>query len=80
MVLVIAVSVVAGVILTSQSSTKSPGPAKTQQDQSSGSGLLEPAKAIELEQTNNAINQDLSSLDDNKDFPTNSLDDKTLGL
>lgn len=41
---------------------------------------LQPAQSIDLEQANNAISQDLSSLDDEKDFPTDSLDDKTLGL
>lgn len=41
---------------------------------------LQPAQSVELEQTNNALSQDLSSLDDEKDLPNNSLDDLTLGL
>lgn len=49
-------------------------PANTQ------SQSLQPAESIDLEQTNNAISQDMSSLDDENDFPANSLDDKTLNL
>lgn len=41
---------------------------------------LKPANSIELEQTNNAISQDLSRLDDERDLPNNSLEDSTLGL
>lgn len=49
-------------------------PANTQ------SQSLQPAESIDLEQTNNAISQDMSGLDDESDFPANSLDDKTLNL
>jgi cell division protein FtsB len=38
------------------------------------------ATAIDVEQTNNSINQDLSSLDDGADFPANQLHDDALGL
>lgn len=41
---------------------------------------LQPAQAIDLEEASNAISQDMSSLDDERDFPADSLDDKTLGL
>ena len=49
-------------------------------EQQAGSQTLQPAKSIELEEANNAINQDLSGLDDEKDYPNNSLEDMTLGL
>lgn len=42
--------------------------------------FLLPAESVQMEQTNNALSQDLSGLDDEKDLPTNSLDDQTLGL
>lgn len=42
--------------------------------------ILQPANGIELEQINGSINQDISSNDDQKDYPPDSLDDKTLGL
>lgn len=55
-----------------------------QQNQSSTDSTqaqsLQPAQAIDLEQANNAISQDLSSIDDETDFPATSLDDKALGL
>lgn len=41
---------------------------------------LQPATSIELQQVDNSLSQDLSALDDEKDFPNASLDDKTLGL
>lgn len=44
------------------------------------SQVLEPAQAIDVEQTNNSLSQDLSRLDDEKDLPNNSLEDTTLGL
>lgn len=40
----------------------------------------EPATASGLQQTNTSISQDLSGLDNAKDFPATRLDDKTLGL
>lgn len=39
-----------------------------------------PAQAVEVEQVNNSLSQDLSRLDDEKDLPNNSLTDATLGL
>lgn len=40
----------------------------------------QPAAAIDVEQTNDSINQDISSLNDLSDFPENELDDRSLGL
>lgn len=42
--------------------------------------ILLPAESVQMEQTNNALAQDLSGLNDEKDLPTTSLDDQTLGL
>ena len=44
------------------------------------SQLLEPAKALDIEQINNAISQDMSNLNNDKDFPADQLSDKALGL
>lgn len=71
--------IVVGVVLATGGSKK-----KTTKDTSTtktdAASVLQPAQAIELEQTNNAVSQDLSGLDDEKDFPASSLEDKTLGL
>ncbi len=71
--------IIAVIAATSDSSQQKPdqqnnSPASSQAD------LLKAGQAIEIEQINNAINQDLSGLDDEKDLPANNLDDKSLGL
>ncbi len=40
----------------------------------------QPATALDVEQSNNSINQDISNPNDDNDFPPNQLDDKSLGL
>lgn len=82
--------IIAGVVLllilgiyaiTATQSQKTAAPQSNQQSaETDYAQSLQPAQAIDLEQANNAISQDLSSLDDEKDFPAASLDDKTLGL
>lgn len=68
-------------IIVALSSTGNKSNNQAQQPQETGqSENLKPAQAIDLQQASNAISQDLSSLDDEKNFPANSLDDKTLGL
>lgn len=52
-------------------------PTQQQADQPQGP---QPAQAIDVEQTNNAINQDVTRFDNTKDFPDNMLDDSSLGL
>lgn len=68
------------VFVASQSQKPKTNQANTPATNSAQPQNLEPAQAIDLEQASNAISQDLSSLDDEKDFPATSLDDKTLGL
>lgn len=75
---VIIILIILAVVLTMSSSGSKEKPAVTETDTSTQA--LQPAKSIELEQANNSINQDMSGLNDEKDFPANSLDDKTLGL
>lgn len=48
----------------------------TQQPQSP----VKPAEAIDVEQTNNSVNQDISGLNIDEDFPTTQMEDKALGL
>lgn len=75
-VLVIGLLVTA--LLLGGSNTK---PAQTTTQPDSGqSQALQPAESVELEQANNALSQDLSRLDDEKDLPGNSLEDSALGL
>ncbi len=40
----------------------------------------QPAEAIDVEQSNSAINQDISELNTDNDYPATQLDDKELGL
>lgn len=72
--------IVAGAVLLTSSGGKPAPTVDTTTQTNTQSQSLQPAQAIDLEQTNNAIGQDLSSVDDEADFPANSLDDKTLGL
>lgn len=74
-ILILSVAVV--VLGGGESTTKQPANQTTTNSQAL---LLQPAQPIDIEQINNAINQDLSTLNDEEDFPTNSLDDKTLDL
>lgn len=68
------------VALNSQGQTGKDNKTQVPQADSSQSQSLLPAHSIDLEQTSNAISQDLSSLDDEQNYPATSLDDKTLGL
>ncbi len=60
-----------------ESTTKQPATQTTTNPQAL---LLQPAQPIDIEQANNAISQDLSTLNDEEDFPSSSLDDKSLDL
>lgn len=40
----------------------------------------QPASALDVEQSNNSINQDMSTLSDEEDFPETQIDNKALGL
>lgn len=72
--LLIVVTVVAVVLGGGKKQT----PATTQQtDQAQGP---QPAQAIDVEQANNSIGQDVTSFDNAKDFPDNMLDDSSLSL
>lgn len=55
-------------------------PASTENNQTADNSLLEPAKAIDIEQINNAISQDVSGLNDDSQLPANRIDDKNLDL
>ncbi len=50
-------------------------PANTSQSQGP-----QPAKALDVEQSNNSINQDITGLNDDKDYPADQLSDKSLNL
>lgn len=77
-VLVLVIGIIA-LVATSGSNKKANTKDQTSTDTTQSQSLL-PAQPIDLEQTNNAISQDISGLDDEKDFPAKSLDDKTLNL
>jgi hypothetical protein len=53
---------------------------ETTQQSTTDAPALEPAQSVEMEQANNALSQDLSRLDDEKDLPAKSLENDTLGL
>ena len=75
--LVIALLSVIVVVALNQSS---PNKKKTTTEQSGPAQVILPAQSVEVEQVSNALGQDLSRLDDEKDLPANSLDDTTLNL
>lgn len=77
-VVLLAAMTVAGVLLSKPKKKSPANTAQTQQtDQKTG---LSPAEAIDVEQANSSINQDISSINDENDFPPTQLDDKALGL
>lgn len=53
---------------------------QTQVQKTSESESMKPATALDLQQAANAVGQDISGADDEKDFPTDSLDAKALNL
>jgi hypothetical protein len=76
-VVVLAVMLGAVLILGKKKPVKKATGNTTQTTQTQGP---QPATALSTEQINNAINQDVSGLDNEKDFPANQLDDKSLEL
>ncbi len=62
------------------SQKKTPTPAANPDEQTVEPEGPQPATAVDTEQTNNAISQDITSVNDDKDLPANQLDDRTLGL
>ncbi len=72
------VSIIIVVVVISSSGNKKQTTEQTTDTTKSQS--LQPATSLDLGQTSNAINQDMSTLDDEKDFPATSLDDKSLSL
>lgn len=78
----VAVVLVSVVAISLSSGTDNP---KQKTDQLTASGApsnaaLEPATAISVEQVSNALVQDMSALDDERDFSTKPLENTTLGL
>lgn len=55
-------------------------PQQQQQEETTQAQGPQPAKAVDVEQANNSISQDISSLNDDQDFPADQLDDKSLKL
>lgn len=74
---VVLVLIIVAVLAGSNKSNQTQKPTTPDSTQSQA---LQPAQSVELEQTSNALSQDLSGLDDEKDLPNNSLEDTTLGL
>lgn len=79
---VIALLVIAGgliVVAMSGDSSKQENQETTSQD-SGQPPSLQPATALDIQQVNNAITNDMSTVDDESDYPNDSLTDKSLGL
>lgn len=66
-----------GAVLLSSGSKK---PVQQDAPQTQGLEGPQPATAIDVEQANNAITQDVTGHDNTKDFPDDMLSDKALGL
>lgn len=76
----IGLAIIIALVANSGNKTANQSQQAQPQDNSTQAEILEPAQSVEVEQTSNSLSQDLSSLDDEKDLPADSLDDKTLGL
>lgn len=74
--ILVLVAVTAGAIMFAGGKKQTPV-ATDQTQQAQGP---QPAQAIDVEQTNNSINQDVTGFDNTKDFPDNMLEDTQLGL
>jgi cytoskeletal protein RodZ len=71
-------------ILTAIALLAAPGKKQTQEQSSTNNqtsaDTQKPADAIDVGNTNNSINQDISGLNTDNDFPPTQLDDKSLNL
>lgn len=61
------------------------GGEKKEEDQTPTNGpassiVSEGAKSLDVQQVNDSISQDMSNLDNDRDFPADGLSDDTLGL
>ncbi|CAN5714939.1 hypothetical protein BH23PAT2_BH23PAT2_04160 [soil metagenome] len=74
LVLIILTAVITAVIMSGRAE---PTPEVVEQDQSLP---LQAARQRDVQSTNNAISQDITSLSDARDFPEQALSDQTLGL
>lgn len=66
------------IVLVVSGGGKKPAPKTT--TNSTSSSLLDPATALDVQQTSDGISNHLNQLDDSQSLPANALDDKTLGL
>jgi len=73
-VLLLVTTIVVVIASSSQNNTQN------NQQQTEAPQGPQPAQAIDIEQANNSITQDITSHDNNKDFPEDQLSDKNLGL
>lgn len=76
--IILGLSIIAVVVMSkSGPSTK---PATKKADATNPVQQLEGASALDIEQINQSISQDISSLNDGQDFSADKISDKTLGL
>jgi len=77
----VAVLLIIGIaVIMVLSSTKKETPSTPTSQTSNQDATTQPATSVGVEQLNSSVSQDLSSLNDDKDLPSNQLDDKSLGL
>lgn len=72
--------VVGAVVLLAVGNKPAKQTTKTNTVQTSASDAAKGASALDVEQTNQSISQDISGLNDGQDMPADQLSDKTLGL
>lgn len=70
----------AAAVILAPKSNKSSQKDQQAQIQPNEDTTLSPAESINVEQTNSSINQDISGLNIEEDFPATQLDDKSLNL
>ena len=71
---------VTGLAVAVMASSRKPAPVATKKTVDSQTQDPQPATSTSVQLVNDSIGQDISSLNDDKDFPADKLSDKSLGL
>lgn len=79
-VVVVSILIVLIAVLMAGSGSKKPQEQQQASQNSTVPQSLQPAGEIDVQQASNAIDQDVSSVDDEQDYPVKSLADDTLRL
>jgi hypothetical protein len=77
---VLVLAIMTAIALVATPSKKQPSEQNTNNNTQNSQDAQKPANAIDVGNTNNSINQDMSGLNTDNDFPATQFDDKSLNL